>query len=521
MSSNLADRCAELPQLLAGHLLLSVSALALGLAISIPVGIAATRHPRLRGPVLTFAGLIQTVPSMALLALMVPLLGGLIGFVPAFVALTLYSMLPVLRNTVTGILEIDPAMTEAARGVGMTDRQSLLWVELPLAAPIIIAGIRTATVWVVGMATLSTPVGAPSLGNYIFLGLQTRNWLAVVFGCFFAAALAIVLDQLIRLLEVAAARRSAHLARLAAAALAVILIGGLVPAVGNLRRPRAAAQRPALAAPKSQTDRPVLTGQRLTVGSKGFTEQYILAQLLRKQLESAGASVDLRPNMGSTILFDALKGNTVDVAIDYTGTIWAVIMKRAAPIERTEMFIEVAAYLREKHRVITVGRLGFENAYALAAGRAWASEVGVRSIDDLVPLAERLTVGGDPEFFGRLEWSRVREIYHLGAVRTRGMDSTFMYGAVRDGEVDVITSYSTDGRIDAFDLVVLSDPKQAFPPYDAVLLVSPRTAGNPEVMNVLLPLINSVTDDMMRSANRIVDVEGRSVEQAAASLVPE
>ena len=521
MTSNLADRFAELPNLLAGHLLLSVSALVIGIAISIPLGIAATRHPRLRGPALTFAGLIQTVPSMALLALMVPLLGGLIGFVPAFVALTLYSMLPVLRNTVTGILEIDPAMTEAARGVGMTDRQSLLWVELPLAAPIIIAGVRTATVWVVGMATLSTPVGAPSLGNYIFLGLQTRNWVAVLFGCFFAAALAVVLDQLIRLLEVAAARRSRRLAWLAAFGLAVILVAGLAPAITDLRRPGVTAGRPTLDKAQIQDDRAVLAGQKFTVGSKGFTEQYILAELLKRQLESAGATVDLRPNMGSTILFDALKTDTVDVSIDYTGTIWAAIMKRKEPIERAAMLIDVAAYLKEEHQVITLGRLGFENAYALAASRDWAAERGIRSIEDLTPLAGHLTVGGDPEFFGRLEWSRVRETYGLGGVRTRGMDSTFMYGAVRDGEVDVITSYSTDGRIAAFDLTVLSDPRQAFPPYDAILLVSPRTARNPAVLNTLLPLINSVSDDMMRSANKLVDIDGRSVEEAAAVLLPQ
>lgn len=520
MTENLANRLAELPNLLAGHLLLSVSALVIGIAISIPLGIAATRQPRLRGPVLGVAGLVQTVPSMALLALMVPLLGGLIGFVPAFVALTLYSMLPVLRNTVTGILEIDPAMTEAARGVGMTDRQSLLWVELPLAAPIIIAGVRTATVWVVGMATLSTPVGAPSLGNYIFLGLQTRNWVAVLFGCVFAAVLAIVLDQLIRVLEVAAARRSRRLAWLAVLGLVVIVVGGLYPAIGSLRGSEVRDARPAGSAARSNDDGPVLAGHRLTVGSKGFTEQYILAGLLKRQLESAGASVDLRPNMGSTILFDALKNDTVDISVDYSGTIWAAIMKNSEPIDRAEMLIEVAAYLKNEHRVITLGRLGFENAYALAVSRPWAAELGVRSIDDLTPLAGRLTVGGDPEFFGRLEWSRVREIYGLGAVRTRGMDSTFMYGAVRDGEVDVISSYSTDGRIAAFDLVVLSDPRQAFPPYDAILLVSPRTARNPAVIDTLLPLINSVTDDMMRAANKMVDVDGLSVEQAAASLAP-
>jgi len=226
MNPNISARFAELPDLLAGHLLLTVSALVIGIAVSIPLGILASRSPRLRGPVLVGAGLIQTVPSMALLALMVPLLGGIIGFVPAFVALTLYSMLPVVRNTVTGILEIDPAITEAALGVGMTDRQSLYHVELPLAAPFIIAGVRTATVWVVGMATLSTPVGAPSLGNYIFFGLQTRNWVAVVFGCVAAAVLAIVLDLLIRLLETGARLRNRTYGVLAGVGLVVLVVAG-------------------------------------------------------------------------------------------------------------------------------------------------------------------------------------------------------------------------------------------------------------------------------------------------------
>jgi osmoprotectant transport system permease protein len=239
--------------------------------------------------VLAVAGLIQTVPSMALLALMVPLLGGLIGFLPAFIALTLYSMLPVLGNTITGILEIDPAMTEAARGVGMTDRQSLQWVELPLAAPIILAGIRTATVWVVGMATLSTPVGAPSLGNYIFLGLQTRNWIAVLFGCFFAAALAIVLDQLIRLLERAARQRSPRLAWTAGAALTLILAAGLLPEAMHLlsgsAAPRDAAPRAATIVEESQ---PSLAGVELSVGSKGRAERRL--QGFHRAVHPGGAS---------------------------------------------------------------------------------------------------------------------------------------------------------------------------------------------------------------------------------------
>ena len=123
------------------------------------------------------------------------------GFLPAVLALALYSMLPVLRNTITGLQGIDPALTEAARGVGMTARQSLVMVELPLALPVIMAGIRTAAVWVIGTATLSTPIGQTSLGNYIFAGLQTQNWVFVLFGCIAAAGLALVVDQLLALIE--------------------------------------------------------------------------------------------------------------------------------------------------------------------------------------------------------------------------------------------------------------------------------------------------------------------------------
>jgi osmoprotectant transport system permease protein len=518
MTENVAARLAELPDLLAGHMLLTVSALAVGIAVSIPLGIAASRSPRLRGPALAAVGLIQTVPSMALLALMVPLLGGAIGFVPAFVALTLYSMLPVLRNTVTGILEIDPAMTEAARGVGMTDLQSLAHVELPLAAPFILAGVRTATVWVVGMATLSTPVGAPSLGNYIFFGLQTRNWVAVVFGCVAAALLAVVLDALIRLLEVSARRRSRLLGGVAMLGLAVMIGSGLWPLVAASRTPMATVSpRGPVAETTGHEDLP-LAGRSLTVGSKGFTEQYILAELLAARLEAAGARVERRPNMGSTILYDALRSGTVDVSVDYTGTLWEMMMDRPEPIERTAMFIEVAASLLRDDGVLVLGRLGFENAYALAMDRGRAAALGVRSIADLSPTAGALTIAGDPEFFGRPEWARVREAYGLGAARTRGMDSTFMYGAARDGEVDVIAAYTTDGRLAAFDLVVLEDPDQAFPPYDAVLLLSPRAGADPSLVTVLQPLVNAISAGTMRTANMMVDVDGREVSDAASWL---
>ena len=186
MSPGFYEQLQLLPDFLAGHLLLTITALSTGIVVSLPLGVVAARSEKMSRIVLGTAGMIQTIPSIALLALMVALLAGTIGFLPAFIALSLYSILPILRNTVTGLAGIDASLVEAARAVGMTDRQRLFKVELPLAFPVIIAGIRTSAVWVVGTATLATPVGARSLGNYIFAGLQTSNITAVLFGCFFA-----------------------------------------------------------------------------------------------------------------------------------------------------------------------------------------------------------------------------------------------------------------------------------------------------------------------------------------------
>src|SRR5581483_3610246 len=221
MSPRLAAAFSLLPEYLGWHVLLSFSALALGVAISLPLAVAASRSARLRWPLLAAASLIQTIPSLALLALFYPLLLALsaltkaalgqgfsaLGFLPSLLALTLYSMLPILRNGAAGILGVDPAIREAADGVGMTPRQKLVQVELPLAAPVIMAGVRTAAVWTIGAATLSTPVGQTSLGNYIFAGLQTENWVFVLFGCAASAGLALVADQLLGLAEIAARRR--------------------------------------------------------------------------------------------------------------------------------------------------------------------------------------------------------------------------------------------------------------------------------------------------------------------------
>ena len=244
MFDQLPDLLENLPRYLGGHMLLSATALGVGLLVSVPLGILAGRRPKLTEMTLGVAGVIQTVPSLALLAVMVIVLQGLIGFWPAFIALTLYSVLPILANTVIGLRGVDATLIEAARGLGMSERQMLFRVQLPLALPVIIGGIRTATVLVVGTATLVTPVGGESLGNYIFSGLESMNPASTVFGCVVAALLAVGMDQLVRLLELAARRRSrdAGLGRRA----------GLAP---GLRRRAGLAAGPAVRASEAGRDR--------------------------------------------------------------------------------------------------------------------------------------------------------------------------------------------------------------------------------------------------------------------------
>ena len=501
----MSEQLALLPGYLTGHIQLTLVALLLGTAVSVPLGILATRVAWLEQIALGVAGIIQTVPSLALLAIMVPLLAAVqvqsIGYLPAIIGLTLYSTLPILRNTVIGIAGVDPAYTEAARGVGMTPRQQLWRVELPLAMPVIVGGLRTSTVWVVGMATLSTPVGATSLGNYIFSGLQTRNYTAVMVGCVAAALLAQLLDGLVRVLE-----QGVRLRRRRRVAAALTVLVALYTFTGVT-----------LASRFVVDDAP-----RVVIGCKTFTEQYILSEILSRHITAeTGLGATVIQSLGSTVAFDALSSGDLDVYVDYSGTIWATILQRQANAEsRDEVLEEVGRRLASEHGVRMVGALGFENAYALAMRSTVVRALGLERVSDLIPHASRLVFGGDYEFFGRPEWVSLRERYGFSFREQRTMDASLMYQAAAQGDVDVISAFSTDGRIAALDLTVLEDDRGAIPPYDAVVLVSDRLARErPQVVAALERLIGTIDDDTMRAMNLAVDEAGRTPASVAEDFL--
>ncbi|MFK4488946.1 ABC transporter permease/substrate-binding protein [Bradyrhizobium sp. USDA 336] len=483
------EALSHLPDYLGNHVRVSLAALALGLAVSLPLAILTRKRPAPRGILLALASIVQTVPGLALLALFYPLLllaasvtlawfgisFSAFGFLPAMLALALYSMLPVLRNGITGLNGIDPALIEAAEGVGMTARQSLLIVELPLALPVMMAGIRTAAVWVIGTATLSTPIGQTSLGNYIFAGLQTQNWVFVLFGCVASALLALAVDQLLGLIESGLRRRSRARSGLGALGIAALVAATLVPTMGR-------------------------SSSGHVVGAKTFAEQYVLSALMRDRLQAAGLSATARSGLGSSVIFGALKAGDIDLYVDYSGTLWANQLHRTDIKPRAELVAELKTALA-KDNITLLGELGFENAYALVMPRRRADALGIRTVADLAAHAATLSIAGDYEFFSRPEWAALQKAYGLQFRAQRQMQPDFMYAAVASGEVDVIAGYTSDGLIAKYELTALDDPKRAIPPYDAILLLAPKRAGDARLQAALKPLLGKIDIATMREAN--------------------
>ncbi|EAQ28772.1 ABC transporter permease protein [Erythrobacter sp. NAP1] len=491
----------------AAHIVLAASAIGLGIIVALPLAVWASRSATVSRIALGFASLVQTIPALALLALFFPILLSLravfgedlptLGFLPAFLALALYALLPILRNAVTAQANLDPGVLEAADGVGMTSWQKLTLVEAPLSAPFIMAGIRTASVWTIGAATLSTTIGQPSLGDPIFAGLQTQNWALVLAGCIASAGLALVVDALLGVIENGFAKRSRLQWGAGVAAVALGLGGALYYQSGG-----------------DDED-------TIVIASKQFSEQYILAQLIGSQLEKAGFNVEYRDGLGSAVVHSAVANSSIDISVDYTGTIWTNELDRTDNPGREEMYQTIVEWERENTGVRVLGRLGFENAYAFAMREDRAAELGVSSLEDLVPYGPQLAVGGDPEFFERPEWIAVRDAYGLRFGETRNFSPTFMYNALRSGEADVISAYTSDGRIAADRLVVLEDPREALPSYDAMIMMSPRIAENEEIARALEPLIGAISVEAMREANFAVDREGEgklSPKEAAEEL---
>lgn len=501
------EHASEFAILLRQHVVLVLLSTVAAVLIGVPAGIVAARRPRIGRAVLAIASIAQTIPSLALLGFLlpVPFIGG-IGQRTALVALFLYALLPIVRNTTTGLQQVDRASIEAAVAVGMTGWQRLRLVELPLALPAIVTGIRLATVIGVGTATIAAAIGAGGLGEYIFRGLSMVDPVMILAGAVPSAAIAILADLLIgaseRWLQPARPRRSAR-ALTAAAGLALVGLMLFSAAAWFL-------QAAPVAAP-------------IVVASKNTTEQVILGELVAQLLEAEGeADVVRRLNLGGTFVCDAgLRSGAIDVYVEYTGTIVSALFKQDVPAESPAALAR-ARELYAARNVTVLPPLGFNNTFAMLVRGGQAREHGWQTIDDLRPFVASLRPGFGHEFLERADGYRgFVAAYDLPfASRPLGMELSLIYRALADGQVDLVAGDATSALIDRFDLVALRDTRHYFPPYDAVPVVRTSTLqARPALRRALARLSGRISDATMRSLNAAVDVEHQDVRDVVRHFV--
>lgn len=488
------------------HIELSFIALLIAIVISIPLGLLLTRYPRLASSVIGVASLFQTIPSLALLGFMIPILG--IGMFPAIVALTVYALLPILRNTYTGIMNVEKPIKEAGIGMGMTSMQVMLKVELPLALSVIMAGIRTATVMLIGVATLASLVGAGGLGDLIFRGISTVNTELILAGTIPSALLALLFDFLLGWMERAVtpkgmrkgAKKTSKFAkglRIGLGTALILAIAAGIVAKGN-----------------------PFGSDSIVVGGKNFTEQDILTHMMASLIEAkTDLTVVRKPFLGgSQVTHSALVKGNIDIYPEYTGTGWTSVLKEE-PLggKPEETYERVKAAYEKNFNVTWLQPIGFNNTYTLAMSRKRAEQQGIETFTDLARKSNNFVLGATHEFLERPDgYIGLQQAYGMKFKEVKGLDPGLTYSAVKEGTTDVNDAFSTDGRIEAFDLKVIKDDKQYFPPYYAVPIIRMDTLKeHPELAEVLNLLAGKIDDREMSVLNGKVDLQGAQAREVA------
>ncbi len=504
---------ANWPELLAltrEHVFLVVLSTGAAIILGLPLGVLLTRVKTLRTPVLGFANVMQTVPSLALFGLLIPIpfIGG-IGARTAIIALALYALLPIIRNTVTGILGIDRRLIESADAMGMTPSQRLRLVGLPLAAPVILTGVRVAVVISVGVATVAAAVGAGGLGTYIFRGLRNDNNMLLA-GAGASAILALLFDLALGQLQSSyeiGQRHSALRRKLTAGGVAALLVAFVGLSYFSEVRSETADVLPTTNA------RPIV------VGSKDFTESIILAEILAQMLEKEGIAVTRQFELGGNLAHDGLLSGEIDVYPEYTGTAFTAILGNRPITDPQAVYDQTKREYTERFKLTLSPPLGFSNDFAILLRGEVARKNNLRSISDAVPLVRDWQAGFGQDFMSRADgYAGFTRAYGLNfAKQPREMDLSLTYRALQSGELDIIAGNSTDGLIGALDLFQLADDRRYFPPYQAVFIA--RNEAAQLLAPTLARLANAISTEEMRRLNYAVDGEKRATRVVAAEWV--
>jgi len=493
------ERKTEIIDLLLQHIQLTIFSILIAVAIAIPLGIIIVRYRKLSAPIIGITNVVQSVPSLALLGFLIPIFG--IGSKPAIIMVVMYSLLPIVKSTYTGLTNIDPSLIEAAKGMGLTETQLLLKVRFPLAMPIIMSGVRISSVTAVGLMTIAAFIGAGGLGYLVFSGVSTVNNNMILAGAIPACFLAILLDLIIGKVEdvvvpvgirntpIKVRKKNSILGnkkfKLGALILALVLIVSSV----------------ALSFIKSK--------DTIVVGSKNFNEQLIMGDMVASLIESkTKIKVERKLNLGGTaVVFSAIKSKNVDIYVEYTGTGLVNILKKPTLTDPNKVYNIMKTDFDKNYDIKVMNPLGFNNTYVIAVEQEFAKKNKLDGISDLAKISPTLNAGCTMEFTNRTDgFPGLQKAYGLKFKNVKGIDGGLRYTALEKGETQVLDAFATDGLLQKFNLKLLKDDKSFFPPYYAVPVIRGETLKKyPELEGILKLLENKISDKTMRELNFRVD----------------
>ena len=485
------ERFADWNLALFEHLQISLLSLLLAVFIAVPLGIILVKLPKLKEWMLQLTGVFQTIPSLALLGLFIPMLG--IGKIPAVTALVIYALFPVLQSTITGLDSVDKSLQEAAEAFGMNRLERLRKFELPLAMPVIVSGVRTAAVLIVGTATLGALIGAGGMGSFILLGIDRNNTALILIGAISSAFLAILMNIVIKYLE------NKSLKKILISLIALITATALsfIPSIA-----------------------PMMNSRRLLVAGKLGPEPEILINMYKELIEAnSDIKVKLEPNFGKTsFLYEALKNKQIDIYPEFSGTITSSLLKNQVQVSNDPLEVYEAARegILNQDKLVYLKPMEYQNTYALAVKKDYANKYDLKTISDLSKVEDSAVAGFTLEFNDRDDGNKgLKSLYKL-ELNVKTLEPNLRYQAINGGNVQIVDAYSTDSELIEYDLVVLEDDKQLFPPYQGAPLMRKDTLEKyPELEEILNKLAGQISAEEMSRMNYQVKVDKRSASEVA------
>lgn len=484
------------------HILISLLAISIASVLGIILGIIISEYRRFSGLILGTVNILYTIPSIALLGFFITITG--VGNTTALIALIIYALLPIIRSTYTGIVNINPLIIEASEGMGSTKLQQLFKVKLPLALPVLMSGIRNMVTMTIALAGIASFVGAGGLGVAIYRGITTNNSAMTFLGSLLIAILALIFDFILGIIE---KRLTNHKRTKYKVNFKLIILGLFIIIFG------------AYFSLNSKKDKAI------NIATKPMTEGYILGQMLTELIEQ---DTDLKVNMttgvggGTSNIHPAIVKGEFDLYPEYTGTSWEAVLKKEGSYDESK-FDELQKEYKEKYNLEYVNLYGFNNTYGLAVNKDIAEKYNLKTYSDLAKVSNNLIFGAEYDFFEREDgYKELQKVYNVDFKKKIDMDIGLKYQAMKDKKIDVMVIFTTDGQLAISDVVVLEDDKKMYPSYRAGTVVRSEILSKyPELKAVLEKLNNILDDKTMADLNYQVESEGKKPEDVAREYLQE